>query len=150
MSLQWGRRQGVTTTKVAALAVGLAAVALILGAIAAHGVETSTTAELVQGTPLPSTNPELMLVARYASRLATQAQAAQLAANPELKAVRNHALVTVRGAQNSFLAANPELMAAQRYQASKGETVEGIDMPSLEANPELMVFQRLMSAGARE
>jgi hypothetical protein len=72
------------------------------------------------------TNPELLVVQRYAQAAAMGAQTAFLASNPELLVVRHYAGSGVQEVEASFLSANPELMVARRYSRSLEENVANV------------------------
>ena len=86
---------------------------------------------------LYTTNPELMVVARYNVERNAPIESNQLAANPELSSARRYS-DNISGV-NASLAINPELSVANRYNASPNQTGESIFLSN---NPELSVARR--------
>jgi hypothetical protein len=127
--------QSTVRWKISILAIGLTA--LVLVALAVLTVTPAGKPAMLpqEGDSRFVTNPELMIVRRYAASLARQAESNFLAANPELMVARRYTGLVQ--AESSFLAANPELSIVRHYTGPVSS-----ESSLLAANPELMIARR--------
>jgi hypothetical protein len=165
-----GAKQSGFGGRVAALAVGLTAIALLAAVLTAVLPGEGLDVQTFGSAALPAANPELMVADRYLRAMTLRSEVALLSTSPELMVARDYAEVAAKKAETALLAANPELIAVQHHGApmalTLGSILDGIPAPqvftpkaaltrlseykSLAVNPELITFQRYGSTGSVE